>query len=89
MEEKIKNTTRIFTDTIRNLTELFYVNKIMFFCDLDFTKCSIDKFFTNIMESDYIKSNDKLEIYKKYLFTIHVFNDEYTLKQKVRLQMIY
>ena len=30
------------------------------FCDLDFTKCSIDKFFTNIMESDYIKSNDKL-----------------------------
>ena len=39
----------------------------MFFCDLDFTKCSIDKFFTNIMESDYIKSNDKLasKIYKK------------------------
>ena len=37
----------------------------------------------------YIKSTQQLEKYKNYNFTLHLFNDEYTLKQKVRLQLVY
>ena len=37
----------------------------------------------------YIKSTQELEKYKNYNFTLHLFNDEYTLKQKVRLQLVY
>tara|TARA_Y100000768_G_C23963861_1_gene676823 strand:- start:182 stop:1807 length:1626 start_codon:yes stop_codon:yes gene_type:complete len=37
----------------------------------------------------YVKSSQELEKYKKYNFSLHLFNDEYTLKQKVRLQLVY
>ena len=38
--------------------------------------------------TSYIKNEEKLEKFKEYKFTMHIFNDEFSLKQKVRLQLV-
>ena len=38
--------------------------------------------------TSYIKTEEKLEKFKEYKFTMHIFNDEFSLKQKVRLQLV-
>ena len=83
---KVQNDCNLLNECIVNNKQQSYEGYIIKF-DKNYDNYSV--YLPSIKLLTYIKSNDKLEIYKKYLFTIHVFNDEYTLKQKVRLQMIY
>tara|TARA_B100002052_G_scaffold239578_1_gene223692 strand:+ start:7000 stop:8625 length:1626 start_codon:yes stop_codon:yes gene_type:complete len=83
---KVQNDCNLLNECIVNNKQQSYEGYIIKF-DKNYDNYSV--YLPSIKLLTYVKSNDKLEIYKKYSFTIHVFNDEYTLKQKVRLQMIY
>ena len=83
---KVQNDCNLLNECIINNKQESYEGYIIKF-DKNYDNYTV--YLPSIKLLTYIKSNSKLEIYKKYLFTIHVFNDEYTLKQKVRLQMIY
>ena len=45
-------------------------------------------YIPEIKLTSYIKSENSLSIFEQYHFTMHIFNDEFSLKQKVRLQLI-
>ena len=83
---KAQNDCKLLNECIVNNKQQSYEGYIIKF-DKNYDNYSV--YLPSIKLLTYVKSNSKLEIYKKYSFTIHVFNDEYTLKQKVRLQMIY
>ena len=45
-------------------------------------------YIPEIKMTSYIKSESSLPILEQHRFTMHIFNDEFSLKQKVRLQLI-
>ena len=45
-------------------------------------------YIPEIKLTSYIKSESSLAIFEQHRFTMHIFNDEFSLKQKVRLQLI-
>jgi hypothetical protein len=45
-------------------------------------------YIPEIKLTSYIKSESILGIFEQHRFTMHIFNDEFSLKQKVRLQLI-
>ena len=45
-------------------------------------------YIPEIKLTSYIKSESILAVFEQHRFTMHIFNDEFSLKQKVRLQLI-
>ena len=45
-------------------------------------------YIPEIKLTSYIKSESILDVFDHHRFTMHIFNDEFSLKQKVRLQLI-
>lgn len=45
-------------------------------------------YIPEIKMTSYIESESSLSIFEQHRFTMHIFNDEFSLKQKVRLQLI-
>ena len=45
-------------------------------------------YIPEIKLTSYIKSESILDVFDEHRFTMHIFNDEFSLKQKVRLQLI-
>ena len=83
---KIQNDCNLLNECIfKNNNETYEGYVIKFNSEYD----NYSVYIPNIKLLTYVKTSQDLEKYKNYNFTIHLFNDEYTLKQKVRLQLVY
>jgi len=83
---KIQNDCNLLNECLLKNKEKTYEGYIIKF-DPKYDNYSV--YIPNMKLLAYIKSTQELEKYKKYIFSLHLFDDEYTLKQKVRLQLVY
>ena len=83
---KIQNDCNLLNECLLKKKEETYQGYIINF-NVKYENYSV--YVPNMKLLTYVKTSQELEKYKKYNFSLHLFNDEYTLKQKVRLQLVY
>ena len=83
---RVQNDCNMLNYCLENMdNSRIYIGFVIHYCD------KYENYLVYVPEikfTSYIKNEEKLEKFKEYKFTMHIFNDEFSLKQKVRLQLV-